>query len=85
MFELARQLEPAVVAGVDVQVDEDLVHAAELGIHHVFEFGFAEVGQHGFRPFREADLDVQRRPVSCMAPGIAKAAERLVKRVPRRP
>ena len=85
MLELVREVEPALVTRVGEEVDHDLVHAAELGVHHVLELGVGESGKDSLGPGREGDLHLQRGFVAGEAIGVAEAAEGLVEGVPRRP
>ena len=50
MLEAIRQIEPAVVAGVDVQVGEHLVHAAVLGVEHFRDLRIIERCEHAAPP-----------------------------------
>ena len=85
VLEAVGQAEPAVVAGVGPEVDEDLVHAPELGAEHLLDLRVVELGQDAFGPGREARLDLEGRPVAGEAVGVAQAGEDLVLDVPRRP
>ena len=82
VLELARQLQPSFVAGILIQVDHDFVHAADLGVHHVLELVFIEVGKNPPCPFPERDFHFQGGAVAGVAIRIAQTAEHLVERVP---
>ena len=85
MLELVREVQPALVTSVGVEVDHDLVHAAELGVHHVLELSVGQPGEDALGPLREGDLHVQRRTVAGEPVGVPQAGVGLVERVPGRP
>ncbi len=85
MLELVGEIQPAFVAGVGVEIGEDLVHAAELGVEHALDLGVAHSGQNALGPGGELDFELERGPVAGETVGIAQAGVGLVQRVPRRP
>ena len=85
MLEPVRQVEPALVARVGVEIGEHLVHAAVLGVEHLLNLRVAERREHALGPLGELDLDVERGAVAGVAIRVAQPGERLVQRVPGRP
>src|SRR5213082_45785 len=85
VLEGVREPQPALVAGVGVQVDQHLVHAAELGVQHSLDLAVVQARQRPFGPAGKLRLDGERRPVSGVAVRVAQARERLVQGVPGRP
>ena len=77
--------EPARVSGVCIEIDHDLVHAAEFGVQHALDLAGIEGCKDVFRPFRELDLDFQGCLISSEAEGIPQAGIGLMQSVPGRP
>src|SRR5262249_30858288 len=67
MLEAIREIEPPLVARVDVEVGQHLVHAAVLGVEHFGNLHVAERLEHAFGPRGELRLDVERRLVPSVA------------------
>ena len=85
VFELVGQSQPSRVAGIGVEVGQDLVHAAKLGIEHALHLRVTHPAHDALGPLGELDFEFQRRPVAGEAIGVAQAGEGLVQRVPGRP
>ena len=78
MLEAMREGEPARITCVDVEIVEDFIHAAMLGVEHQLHLRLAERRQHAFRPGGVARFDGERSCVPRVAPGIAQTGVRLV-------
>ena len=85
MLEPIRQVEPPLVAGVDVEIGEHLVHAAVLRVEHLLNLRVGERREHALGPRGELRLDGERGLVAGVAIRVAQPGVRLVQRVPRRP
>src|ERR1700753_3832518 len=82
MLELVGELEPAGIIGVDVEIGEAFVHAAELGGEHLLNLIVVEGGEDFFDPGGELDFDVEGGAVSSEAVGVAQSGEELVFDIP---
>src|SRR3989442_11201320 len=85
MIEMMRQIQPALVTGVCVELRQHFHHAAKLCVEHPLSLGFVELEQNPFRPGRELDLDIQRGAIAGVTISISQPGERFVQSVPRRP
>ena len=85
VLESLRQLQPASIFCVDVQVDEHLVHAAMLGVEHLLHLQIIKRCDDLLGPHRKSRFDFQRERISGVAVCIAQTGERFVQCVPRRP
>ncbi len=85
VLERVRQLEPALVPRVAIEVHDHLVHPAELGVHHVLDLLVAEPRQNSLRPRRELRFHFEGHAVAGVAVGVPQARVRFVERVPGRP
>ena len=85
VLEGMREPQPALVTGVGVQIDQHLVHAAELGVQHSLYLAVVQGRQRPIGPAGKLRLDGERRPVTCVAVRVAQARERLVQGIPGRP
>ncbi len=82
VVEVVRQRQPALVAGVGVEIGEHLVHAAELGGEHPLRLRVVELRDDALDPRRVLDLDVERCAVAREAIRVAQPGEDLVDDVP---
>ena len=85
VLELVGERKPTRVARVGIQVAQHLIHAAELGVHHVLQLRVVQPGEDALGPGGELDLDSERRAVSGVTICVAQSGVRLVQRVPGRP
>ena len=85
VLELVGEPQPALVAGVGVEVRQHLVHAAELRVQHSLDLGVVQPGEDPLGPRRESRLHGQRGAVAGEPIRVAQPRVGLVQRVPRRP
>ena len=85
MFESDREIEPALIAGVGIEIGEHFVHPTMLGEQHLLHLRVTHRREHRLGPFRVLDLDVERGGVPRVAIRVAQAGEGLVQGVPRGP
>ncbi len=85
MLEFVRQIEPAPVARIGIELGEHLVHAAVLRVEHMLNLLVVERLQHALRPSGEFDFGGERGPVARVAIRVAQPGKGLVQRVPRGP
>jgi len=85
VVEAVGERQPPLVAGVGVQVHEDLVHPPELGVQHPLRLAGVERGQQPLGPHGEPHLDLERLAVAGEAVGVAQPRVDLVQDVPGRP
>jgi len=85
VLELVGEAQPALVAGVGIEVRQHFVHAAEFRVQHALDLGVVEAGEDPLRPRREPRFHGQRGAVTGEPIGVAQARVGLVQCVPRRP
>ena len=61
VLEFVRQVEPALVARVGVEIGKDFVHAAELGVEHPLDLLVVERRQNLLGPLGELDFQLPER------------------------
>ena len=85
MLERVGEGEPALVAGIGIEVGQDLVHTAELGVEHFLDLRVVKFGEDTFGPRGKFGLQIQSGAVAGEAVSVTQSGIILVKHVPRRP
>ena len=85
VIEAPREIEPALIARVSIEIREHLVHAAKLGIEHLLSLFGSKFGKNSFGPGGELYFQFQRGAVPGKTVSIAKSRVSLVQRIPGRP
>src|SRR5207302_5360358 len=57
VLEAAREREPALIAGIGIEVRQDFVHAAKLGVEHFLKLRIVEFGEDAFGPGGKLDFE----------------------------
>src|SRR5690349_14068367 len=85
MIELMRKGEPTGIAGIGIEIGENLGHAAEFCIEHALELRVAEFGEDAFGPGGEFDFEFEGEMIAGVTIGIAQPGVVFVEDVPGRP
>ena len=85
VVEPLRELQPARIARVGIEVGQGFIEAAKLRAEHALELRVVEPAHNAFHPSGKFHRSVERRAVARLAVRIAQARKKFMLHIPRRP